>query len=303
MYVHRDRSSKGVLLKARNLPLNRETVSSGTSRRFGSPAGHYSKQVLSNFDQKSTGRIISCLRTSGLARTSTNIENQLISLWSAIEVLLSEPTGSTARIVHYVNVLEPLICLRYVRRQFVAVYESMLVAYRKQFKAITASETVMGEIDQHTRFAAIICLPQNEPLREQLLRLSADNPLALHRLFKLHKDFALPKGVIAALDGHEQRVKWQLHRIYRARNNLVHSGRSPSYLDSLVVNLDEFYRAALGTIVNWAGREKERSQIDQCVAEIGLEFRFQKAFLRKEQGKEVFSPEAVKYLLQMNPLQ
>jgi hypothetical protein len=51
----------------------------------------YSNIILKNFNSASTERFLSSIETATLARTSVNSENQLISLWSAIEVLLSEP--------------------------------------------------------------------------------------------------------------------------------------------------------------------------------------------------------------------
>jgi hypothetical protein len=296
-YVVGVRAKEGQLLAGKKLPLNRHTVSASTSRRALESVTGYAQKVLTEFDQNSTGRMLGCLRTSGLARTSASVENQLISLWSAVEVLLSEPTDSTARIVHYIDLLVPLICLRYTRRQFIAVYESLVVGYRRQFKDLISLEAAMGDVDQHTRFAAFVCLAENKPLHIKLMEMTKDSPLARHRLFKLEKDYSVPKGLVAALEGHEQRVKWQLHRIYRARNDLVHSGREPPYLDSVVVNLDEFIRAAFGTLVNRASKNPNRVDIDQMVAEIGFEYRMFKEFLLSEKGNPTFSREAIRRIV------
>jgi len=96
-----------------------------------------------------------------------------------------------------------------------------------------------------------------------------------------------------ALAGHEERVTWQLHRIYRARNNLVHAGRRPSFLDSLVLNLEEYYLACFGTLINRASRQEEEADIDQLIAEIGIKYSIYSRYLgglRKEQAlsKEAF---------------
>ena len=77
---------------------------------------------------------------------------------------------------------------------------------------------------------------------------------------------------MAAIDGHGQRVEWQIYRIYRARNHIVHAGDVPSFLDSLVLNAAEYYTAALTTIINRAHRQEDRSDVDQVVAEIGIEY-------------------------------
>ncbi len=150
----------------------------------------------------------------------------------------------------------------------------------------------MGPTDQHTKFAAILFLPDNEDLRMQLLSICSNNPLAQHRLWKLHRDYSSPRAIIDAVKGHMQRVEWQLHRIYRARNNLVHSGRNPSYLDSLVLNLDEYYRSCFGTIVNRANREDAVSGIDQLVAEIGIEYDIYLRYMASQQKERALSGDA-----------
>jgi hypothetical protein len=186
---------------------------------------------------------------------------------------LTEPPRGIVRIVHYTKLLLPCICLRYIRRQVVSVFNEMLIVYRRRSALIVKGEPNVSGSDQHTKFAAILFLPSNAPLRNELIGLCSENPLALHRLWKLQKDFSSPQSLKVALEEHERRVGWQLHRIYRARNSLVHSGTKPTYLDSLVLNLDEYYRACLGTLVNRASREEHESDVDQLIAEIGIEYK------------------------------
>jgi polyphosphate kinase len=92
-------------------------------------------------------------------------------------------------------------------------------------------------------------------------------------MWKLQRDYSSPAQVRKAIEGHAKRVEWQLHRIYRARNNLVHAGRRLSFLDALVLNLDEYFRVSFGTIVNRAAKEPTASDIDEIVADIGLDYR------------------------------
>jgi hypothetical protein len=156
--------------------------------------------------------------------------------------------------------------------QTIAVYEEMLRSYRRRFLEIVAKVPDFVGVDSHTRFAALLYLPSNSSLQNELCVLCAENPLALHRLWKMHHDYSSTKRVEEAIRSHNDRVEWQLHRIYRARNDLVHAGQIPSYLDSLVMNAVEYYRSAIATIVNRAGRDGGNADIDQVVAEIGIEY-------------------------------
>ncbi|TIO48115.1 MAG: hypothetical protein E5X80_29200 [Mesorhizobium sp.] len=97
---------------------------------------NYAADIARNFEETSTERLLSSIRTAALARTSFNPENRLISLWSAIEVLLSEPREG-ARIVHYAKLIVPCIVMRHTRRQVIAVYNELLPRYRNRLNKIT----------------------------------------------------------------------------------------------------------------------------------------------------------------------
>jgi hypothetical protein len=271
-YVWHNDENRGALTKKVAISFERPAPPRMTAGRRLKSIRNYSRRILRNFDQPSTARLLSAIATSALARTSSSTENHLISLWSAIEVLLSDPPQSTPRITHYANTLVPCICLRYIRRQFVAVFEEMVLFHRRKFLEIVESDKNSGQHDAHTNFASIICLPENEAFRKRLCDIASDNPLALHRMWKLQRDFSSHKAVLDAITGHSDRVSWQLHRIYRARNNLVHAGRSPSFLDSLIINLAEYFRASIATIVNRARKEDKKSDLNQMVLEIGIQY-------------------------------
>jgi hypothetical protein len=278
MYVSRRNKSGGFF---RNDEVSFETLSenSGNIGRVVKGIKSYSMKIFEAFDSNSVERIISAVNTSALARISSNLENQLISLWSAIEVLLSEPPRNQPRILHYANLIVSCICRSHIRRQMQAVYEQLLLAFGGNFRHLLRSS---GEAESRMRLPAVLFLPEHKDLQEQLFKMCAGSPLALHRLWKLHKDYASPEDVKKTAQAHENRVEWQIHRIYRARNQLVHAGYVPSYLDSLVMNLAEYYRSAIFALVGRATRDSDESDIDQVVAEVGIEYR---VFLENFRGR------------------
>jgi hypothetical protein len=287
MYVVRGRAATGNTETKLDITFERDR-SQLSSGRVVKGIRNYSLRILNNFDDRSTERLLASINTGGLARTSSSLENKLISLWSAVEVLLSEPQPGTARIIHYTRLIIPSICLRYVRLLFASVCDELLISYRRKFKDIVFRETTLGGGDLHSRFAAALLMPAHTDLRTDLLYLCRSNPLGLHRLYRLNNEFSTPSDALTSITSHEQRVEWQVHRIYRARNNLVHAGRVPTYLDSLIVNLFEYYRSAVATIVNRARREGARSDIDQVVSEIAIEYGiFKSAFHSRGKATEL----------------
>ena len=278
MYVKKARSNNGTIHERLEVSFDKPTPARSSARQHKGVLG-YSRRIFKHFDPPSTQRLLASISTSALARTTSNIENQLISLWSSVEVLLSEPRLGTPRILHYQKLLVPCICLRHVRRQVAAVCDELLISYRRKFKEIISKDTTIDTADFHVKFAVVMFVSQNQHLRKELLSLCTNNPLALHRLFKLNSDFKSTKAALKSISTHEKRVEWQVHRIYRARNNIVHAGIMPSYLDLLLMNLSEYYRNSIGTLVNYARKQEIRADIDQLVGEIGIGYEiFKKAF-------------------------
>lgn len=269
-YVRTPRSERGSFIESKpfallGTPKTAQGFAAGSIRS-------QARRALSDFDQPSTERLLSAVNTAALAKASPNLENHLISLWSAIEVLLSNPPAGVPRIVHYVDLLAPCICSRYVRRYFVAVYDAISASYRQPFSTLINGMAIDSNMDSYTRFTHICLDPAYKSEQAEMLKMLSNNPLALHRLWKLEKNFGAPKAYTASINDHERRVRWQLHRIYRTRNQLVHNGSVPVYLEPLVLNMLEYFRSTIGPIIGRGSKESERANIDQLVTEAGIDF-------------------------------
>ena len=65
------------------------------------------------------------------------------------------------------------------------------------------------------------------------------------------------------LESHSKRVEWQIRRIYRARNIIVHSGKTPSYTRILVENIHDYLDVIMGSLIQLATKPKTIMSIDQ----------------------------------------
>lgn len=287
-FVTRPKAQNGVWVKLDPLSFAGRAGITGTNRTAKAFRATTTR-LFTQFDRDSTARLFSSLMSSAVHKGPESASSQLISLWSAIEVLLSDPPPETPRIVHYADILVPTISLRYARRVFVAVYDEMQKIYRSRFNGIIRKEKTCEELDPQTRFAAALIMPGNDSLRSALITLCDGNPLAQHRLFRLHKDFGSPKSFFNSARAHQSRVAWQIYRIYRARNRIVHQGGQPSYLDSLVLNLYEYYRAVIWTMVAHATRDSNDSRLDRVAEEIVLEYEMYMKTLGNRAGESTFT--------------
>jgi len=166
----------------------------------------------------------------------------MISIWSAIEVLLSDPVDG-ARIVHYTANMVPAVCMYHARRQFHATSNDLKVLFRGRYTDIL-DELPGREISYKPAYALAGCLLLDEhaDTRARLLKLCDEQPIARHRIDRLSAHYSNIGCTYKALRDHEARVGWQVNRIYRSRNLLVHAGKSPDYVGQLIQNADEYFR-------------------------------------------------------------
>lgn len=260
-------------------------------------AGHVAKRVrrqslsiARSFDEQSHERLVSALNTVALARVSDNAENKLISLWSAMEVLLSDPPPGGVRITHYAKLIVPVVGVRYPRRSLIALYNGLLVAHRRRVQSFI-SKVGNAEKDDATRLMLGLLLPEFNDERVLFIEKLNDNPIAQVRVRRFINSWNTPVASKASILGHENRVEWQIHRIYRARNQLVHAGRTPPYLESLVINAFEYFRNTVGPVIGYAESNVEVNDIDQAVAEICLKWRARQSALAAIQSQATFNAE------------
>lgn len=279
-HIKKERSRSGILLDLENIALQKHSPVLG--RGLANTLKTQTKQILQSFTTESTERVFNTINMASLSQTFPRPENQIITLWSAIETLLSDPPRGTARVVHYVDSLTPCICSKYVRRYLIGLFDDLRANYPKHTKAFFRRGEFDQNIDPYTNFTKLIFDPAMKGLHRQFCQPLAQNPLALYRLWKAEKNFNDPKSFLKSLEQHELRVRWQLHRIYRVRNHIVHSGQIPRFLDPIVLNTYEYLRSAIGPILGRASSAGRRSSINQVVSEIGFEYAMMKSSLKSK---------------------
>jgi hypothetical protein len=177
-----------------------------------------------------------------LALLATSDEARLVNLWVALEALCQGGAGSiiervctrVAPCVSVDNVRKTLISLAlYLRFYWPASGEQK--AFVRLFPALSDGRLEPDELLE------VLLLPENDAKIAELCRLCARHPLILHRLFRI-KTLLLnePAAIAESLKIARQNVEWQLKRIYRIRNMIVHSGRGAAVLPQLAQHLHSY---------------------------------------------------------------
>lgn len=189
----------------------------------------------------------------GMALGSVAPDNQLLNLWIAIETITPSNITGGSKIARIVAGFMPLILLRYVERLIIRFTKDLLRWNRK------ACHEIMGEIagDKkfHQKVLRFVILEEYDALRKSLYAKLDNFPLLRFRLFSLNANLKSPSKVIAVLASHQKKVEWQLRRIYRTRNLMVHSGRTPTFIDTLIENSHDYLDQVLNSVIEFGEKE------------------------------------------------
>lgn len=227
--------------------------------------------IFENFSEESANRILNSLNSAYQAKMSSDNSGRIISIWTAFEVLIRNPPLGLNRILHYRDVIYPVACRYYAQESLLALLQYLInvdedAVYRR------VAEVPFETDDDVKKFAHLMVSEDLIELENNLFGDFAKSPLAQFRMHQFLDRFAKKKDYLKSLSAHEDRVGWQIERIYRARNSLVHAGQVPRYLSSLYRNASEYFRSLIIHLTDAAIEQGSVNDIDDVLAGISLDF-------------------------------
>ncbi|MDF1628111.1 MAG: hypothetical protein P1U84_17645 [Parvibaculaceae bacterium] len=187
----------------------------------------------------------------GISSKSDTIENQIISIWTSLETLVpARREGSIISGVTY-GVL-PFIGLNYSRRIFERLTFDIVRWNRRELTRALKNTTFPEGSDIVEKVFCLVATKENEDNLSEFLGRLLNFELLRFRIFTLHNLYSSPKKISQNLDAHQRRVDWQLHRIYRTRNAIVHSGQTPKYSELLVSNAHDYFDQVFSAVTKFS---------------------------------------------------
>jgi hypothetical protein len=188
-------------------------------------------------------RIYSAFRLYRTGAETSNLENKLVNWWTALEYLIKAGgNGGIGTAVE--NALYPTVTMSYVLKHMDAAKAAMkhfgLVVKNAhgvdiEYTAYQPCEMYTFFIDKNTQGAVTTAV--------------ASSPYAALYFKRLFAKFATAPALSTALARHEQSVKWQIQRIYRARCDIVHSAGRVDQAALLCANLESYLKTLLDTFL------------------------------------------------------
>ena len=214
---------------------------------------HFCKSIQSNSQQEFSSfkhnKIAAAFRLLRIGMGATSLEAKLTSYWTALESLTRDvfPThnGDDGKVI---AAALPSISINYVSKR--------LKSFIYAFNHIGLTEFQIDEDDDSTTFSLqdadiveMYKVLKDKTRADYILTKLNEHPFFQFKVqnFAQYCQSSIMMG--ARIESHEQKVKLQLHRIYRARNAIAHDAGKVDHLDLLCANLEHYLTSNLNSMI------------------------------------------------------
>ncbi|MBU9696862.1 hypothetical protein GU927_003270 [Rhodobacteraceae bacterium HSP-20] len=228
--------------------------------------------VLKRFDDSisldtgaDSSRFNNIVNIHGMSLSSDNPDVQIVNLWTCLETM-TPSEGYSTNISKVVDRVIPPLMLGYINRLVVNLLFDIIRWDRNSLKSSLRIAGIDKRLDLRTRFIILLVDKASEPALLNLLDRCRDFELLKHRIKEIAELLRSTKKSARKIRAHEEMVRWQLHRIYRARNRIVHAGSGPEYGRYLVENAHDFFDSVLMFCMELSSWKSGFSTFSSCFA-------------------------------------
>lgn len=249
--------------------------------------------MLQNIDLSENGsseRFDRVVELHGIGVTNNIPENQLLNLWISIETITPSHIGQN-KVAGVVASLKPTLMLNYVLKLVEQVASDLILWDKYKTKRILKK---ISSPSIRVAILKLLTIEDNEPLRKELYAALGDFHLLRYRVFRLAEILSTPTKLKELLEMHEKKISWQIRRIYRTRNLIVHSGRAPTFIHALIENGHNYLDQIVTQVMLASCGNYRLTSLDQAFEFAKIRY---ERFERLLAGTNKFTEENVNFLL------
>lgn len=218
-------------------------------------------------------RIFSAFRLYRLGTGANMFDNKLVNWWTGLEYLTSggkngRDIGETVK-----NSLAPTLALTYLPKHLVA-FRSALAVLNIEVPIAGASMSI-----KHCSNAQFYKVLKDPVQSAAVLASCTSQPYLWKHLSAFVDGINTPASTADLIKAHDQRIRWQIERIYRTRCDIVHAGRQVITASLLCANLEFYLRMTLKSMLKGFSNvatlmgpaeffERQRHQFNQVLQEL-----------------------------------
>ncbi len=210
----------------------------------------------------------SCKLHNDAVLQNNNDKYVILMLWTALESLFLNTNDKNSKIDIVKYSLIEIIQRTYISKLLKNIYSDLIGNINIKNKNLIDKYN-LNDIEN---FINVLFDDSNSECINEITKTLSDNPLLRLRLYILI-DEKLENGssITKMLTLHLKKIEWQIERIYRSRNLLVHSGFEVPFNSQLVENLHCYYDFTINYILGKSYLKKSVISIKGIIKEAKID--------------------------------
>lgn len=286
------------LLKHRVAVLSREDATQNTEALI--------KVLFTNYENLSGFMKVTNIHNSAIY--SENTSESLLSLWSILESVVEEDSNNDKQNIDGINGEKdrskigsviaytiPYLKSTYIQK-LVQTCMADIIRWDKCFYEEHIANNGFGENDLEHMFA-FLTFQSTQPARDELYSKTKTFPLLRYRVYSLANQLHNTKEIKATISEHVKRVDWHLHRIYRARNYIIHDANENEQMNQeLVINLHSYVDTLFLKMIELIDHSPFNDSIHNTLISHKLTVQIMDEMMKNKSNEEITSENALRYL-------
>ena len=198
-------------------------------------------------------KLVNVIELHSSALNSAERGNQILNLWTIIEILISAERKNTfSKINQICNVIVSVLNSQYIP----SLINNLLIDLQRCIPETLSeqlSHILKGSTDDE-KLTALLVLNEYQPEYSKVFDKLHQYPLLQYRMEQYAQTFSDKNNIKVFLEEHRTRLSWHITRIYRNRNMIVHDGTHFPYINIIVQNLHYYVDQLIDTINLFANR-------------------------------------------------
>lgn len=170
--------------------------------------------------------------------------SQILNLWICLETLLI--TGKGTHISSVENAVKTVVSNYFLKEQLTNLHDLLTKWDKEKYTAVKNKLPTAWSEDDDSTILALVGLKEFQDLAMELLGEMDSTPLLRYKFMKLVRNYQDINKIIELNELRDKRTTYDIRRVYRIRNKIVHQGELSKKANS-IVEIAHFY---LDTVMN-----------------------------------------------------
>ena len=219
------------------------------------------------------------------AYENKQLKSSFLNFWSVLESLCEKKDIS--KILQIENNILPILSKDYFRMIFENILKDITDNIQKELLDTFFNKFFNKSSINDLDFMCLILLDEYNNARTELYSLLSDFPFIRYKIFNINKQYANYGSIQKDIVRFENRLRWHLRRLYRARNSIIHSGEEPMHLQYLTKHLMEYTNQLLSEIIFNLTIREDITNVESLFIDIELFNSSIKSYLLNEPKKKI----------------